>query len=369
MIPRGPACAAFRLFLLTTPIMMMRVYPDTERKPAQTAVRGDEQASGLIYSCMAYDPTDKLVIGISSRALFNLELENCIFQKEGVQAYSEHQRRHEDEPLLPGTAFPLVRALLELNGAIPGRRLVEVVVISRNSPDTGLRAFNAIEAHHLDITRAAFTGGAPIAPYLQAFKVDLFLSRDADDIQAAVDGGVAAAQLYDAPAIYQPREKQIRIAFDGDAVLFSPESERIFKSEGLEAFIEHERENRHQAMAEGPFAKLLLRLAEIQDHFPPGRSPVRIAIVTARNSPAHTRVIHTLRAWNVSIDEAFFLGGLPKDMVLQAFGAHMFFDDQESHVVRAAGLVPAGLVPYKGGQLLPAEPVEDPLNDAALGAN
>ncbi|MFC4523691.1 5'-nucleotidase [Cupriavidus pinatubonensis] len=203
---------------------------------------------------MAYDLTDKLVIGISSRALFNLELENRLFQEEGVLAYAAHQRCHENEPLRPGTAFPLVRALLELNSTIPGRRLVEVVVISRNSPDTGLRAFNAIETHGLDITRAAFTGGAPIAPYLQAFKVDLFLSRDAADVQAAVDGGVAAAQLYDAPPAYQAPEKQIRIAFDGDAVLFSPESERIFKTEGLNAFIEHERRNRHEAMAEGPLS-------------------------------------------------------------------------------------------------------------------
>lgn len=305
---------------------------------------------------MAYDLTDKLVIGISSRALFDLERENSIFENEGVTAYARYQMEHENEPLAAGTAFPLVRALLELNTAIPGRRLVEVVVISRNSPDTGLRAFNAIEAHKLDITRAAFTGGAPIAPYLQAFKVDLFLSRDALDVQAAIDGGVAAAQLYDAPLAYQAPQKQIRIAFDGDAVLFSPESEQIYKRKGLDAFIRHERKNRHKTMAEGPFAKLLLRLSEIQHHFPPGESPVRIAIVTARNSPAHTRVIHTLRTWKVAIDEAFFLGGLPKDMVLHAFGAHMFFDDQESHVERAAALVPAGRVPYKGGTLLSEKP-------------
>lgn len=303
---------------------------------------------------MAYDLTDKLVIGISSRALFDLELENGIYRNEGVAAYSAYQRAHEDEPLRPGTAYPLVRALLELNDTIPGRRLVEVVVISRNSPDTGLRAFNAIEASKLDITRAAFTGGEAIARYLQAFKVDLFLSRDASDVQAAIDGGVAAAQLYDVPPDYQAPAGQIRIAFDGDAVLFSAESERIYKQKGLEAFIRHEQRHRHKAMTEGPFAKLLLRLAEIQQHFAPGACPVRIAIVTARNSPAHTRVIHTLRAWNVAIDEAFFLGGLAKDQVLRAFGAHMFFDDQEFHVQSAAVVVPSGHVPYKGGPLLKA---------------
>jgi len=300
---------------------------------------------------MAYDLNDKLVIGISSRALFDLEQANAIYQSEGVAAYAAFQRQHEDASLAAGTAFPLVRALLQLNALIPGRRLVEVVVISRNSPDTGLRAFNAIAAHKLDITRAAFTGGAPIAPYLHAFKVDLFLSREAGDVQAAIDGGVAAAQLYAAPPEFRARDEQIRIAFDGDAVLFSPESERIYKEKGLEAFARHEQRHRHKAMAEGPFAKLLFRLAEIQQQFPPGHSPVRIAIVTARNSPAHTRVVHTLRDWNVSIDEAFFLGGLPKDRVLEAFGAHMFFDDQEGHVEAAAAVVPAGRVPYKGGEL------------------
>ncbi|WP_059413786.1 5'-nucleotidase [Cupriavidus basilensis] len=300
---------------------------------------------------MAYDLTDKLVIGISSRALFDLEHENGIYQSQGVAAYAAYQRENEDQPLLPGTAFPLVEALLGLNSLIPDLRPVEVVVISRNSPDTGLRAFNAIETHRLDITRAAFTGGAPIARYLKAFKVDLFLSREAADVQAAIDGGVAAAQLYDAPAAYRAPPGQIRIAFDGDAVLFSPESERIYKEKGLEAFIKNEKRHRHKALAEGPFAKLLLRLAQIQAHFPPGESPVRIAIVTARNSPAHTRVVHTLRAWNVSIDEAFFLGGLPKDQVLQAFGAHMFFDDQEGHVELASAVVPSGRVPYQGGEL------------------
>lgn len=323
----------------------------------------------LILARMAYDLTDKLVIGISSRALFDLEMENRLYQTQGVDAYSAHQRAHEDEPLAPGTAFPLVQALLGLNHAIPGRRLVEVVVISRNSPDTGLRAFNAIEAAKLDITRAAFTGGEAIARYLQAFKVDLFLSRDAADVQAAIDGGVAAAQLYDVPPTYQAPAGQIRIAFDGDAVLFSPESERIYKQKGLDAFIRHEHKHRHTAMAEGPFAKLLLRLAEIQQHFPAGECPVRIAIVTARNSPAHTRVIHTLRAWNVAIDEAFFLGGLAKDQVLQAFGAHMFFDDQENHVEQAATVVPSGRVPYKGGQLVVPKPATRPARKGKPAGN
>lgn len=305
---------------------------------------------------MPYDLSDKLVIGISSRALFDLEAENAIYAEQGVQAYIDFQRAHEDDPLAPGTAFPLVKALLRLNELIPERRLVEVVVISRNSPDTGLRAFNAIKAHKLDISRAAFTGGGPTAPYLKAFKIDLFLSREPGDVQEAIDAGVAAAQLYTAPADYNAPENQIRIAFDGDAVLFSAESERIFAEKGLEAFARHEERHRHKAMKEGPFAKLLLALSEIQKQFSPTECPVRIAIVTARNSPAHQRVIHTLRTWNVNVDEAFFLGGLKKADVLQAFGAHMFFDDQEGHVQNASVVVPSGHVPYKGGELVPKTP-------------
>jgi len=300
---------------------------------------------------MAYDLSGMLVIGISSRALFDLEHENTIYDTEGVEAYSDYQRQHENDPLLPGTAFPLVKALLKLNTLIPDRRLVEVVVISRNSPDTGLRAFNAIEAHKLDISRAAFTGGESIDAYLKAFKIDLFLSRDKSDVQAAIDGGVAAAQLYTAPTNYIAPEDQIRIAFDGDAVLFSAESEKIFADKGLDAFTKHEQRHRHKAMKEGPFAKLLFALAEIQKQFTPATCPVRIAIVTARNSPAHKRVIHTLRTWKVNVDEAFFLGGLPKAEVLHAFGAHMFFDDQEGHVQMASARVPSGRVPYQGGSL------------------
>jgi 5'-nucleotidase len=306
---------------------------------------------------MAYDLSGKLVIGISSRALFDLELENNIYKDEGVSAYSQFQRAHENEALQPGTAFPLIKALLQLNTMIPDQHLVEVVIISRNSPDTGLRAFNAIAAHKLDISRAAFSGGASIAPYLKAFKVDLFLSRDASDVQDAIDGGVAAAQLYAAPADYVSPDHQIRIAFDGDAVLFSPESEHIYKEKGLDAFASHEHRLRHKPMGEGPFTELLRKLSHIQmqfrERFPTEACPVRIAIVTARNSPAHSRVIHTLRAWNVDIDEAFFLGGLSKSEVLLAFGAQIFFDDQHDHVEPASALVPSGRVPYKGGVLKP----------------
>lgn len=297
---------------------------------------------------MPYSLSDKLVIGISSRALFNLERENQIYEQHGVDAYAAFQREHENDPLQPGSAFPLVKALLHLNRLMPeDQRLIEVVVISRNTPDTGLRAFNAIEEYGLDISRAAFTGGAPVmTPYINAFEVDLFLSRSPDDVQLAVNSGVAAAQLVDLPADFSAPTDQIRIAFDGDAVLFDPESEEYFQQHGLEKFLEREKRLRGQPMGRGPFAKLLIMLSELQQRFPAESCPIRIAIVTARNSPAHARVVHTLRNWNVSVNEAFFLGGVPKAKVLQAFGAHMFFDDQDTHVQAAASVVPAGKVPY-----------------------
>jgi len=298
-----------------------------------------------------YQLDDKLVIGISSRALFDLERENAIFEAEREEAYARYQRVHENVPLPPGTAFPLIKALLGLNGLIPGRRLVEVVVMSKNSPDTGLRAFNSIEHYGLDITRAAFTRGASLVSYLEPFAVDLFLSRDEGDVQAAIDSGVAAAVLCEPPQEPTGETKEIRIAFDGDAVLFSDESERIYKEQGLEAFLEHERHNRDRNLPEGPFAKLLKTLALVQQQFEPGHCPVKIALVTARSGPTHVRVVQTLRDWGVTIDQAFFLGGVAKDRVLKAFGAQIFFDDQEAHLASASRVVPSGRVPYRGGAL------------------
>jgi len=298
-----------------------------------------------------YQLDDKLVIGISSRALFDLERENEIFETEHEEAYARYQREHEDVPLAPGAAFPLIKALLGLNRLIPGRRLVEVVVMSKNSPDTGLRAFNSIEHYGLDITRAAFTRGASLATYLEAFAVDLFLSRDEGDVQAAVDSGVAAAVLCAPPEEPGGEMEEIRIAFDGDAVLFSDESERIYKEQGLEAFLEHERINRDRNLPEGPFARLLKTLSLVQKQFEPGRCPVKIALVTARGGPTHARVVQTLRDWGVTIDQAFFLGGVAKDQILKAFGAQIFFDDQETHLAATRRVVPSGRVPYRGGAL------------------
>lgn len=294
-----------------------------------------------------------LVIGISSRALFDLETEERIFREQGLDAYRQHQLAHEHDVLKPGPGFPLVRALLGLNALRSDQRLVEVVIMSRNSSETSLRMFNSIAHYGLDITRAALTGGAALSPYLSAFNVSLFLSRHENDVQAAIDSGIAAALLYHAPESPQAELEQIRIAFDGDAVLFSDESERIFQQQGVEAFEQHERENAKKPLPEGPFARLLHALAYLQKHFkdPQGRAfPLRTALVTARASPAHERVIRTLRAWDVAIDETFFMGGVAKSEVLAAFGPHMFFDDQHAHCQRAAQVVPTGRVPIRLGK-------------------
>lgn len=293
---------------------------------------------------MAVSFENCLVIGISSRALFDLDKENALFEAEGLAAYTEYQIAHENDILAPGSGFPLVKALLKLN-ELSKDRLVEVIIMSRNSADTSLRVFHSIEHYGLDITRAALAGGRDLSPYLNAFAVDLFLSADAIDVQKAINNGIAAGQIYTGAALEREIE-EIRIAFDGDAVLFSDEAERIYQEQGLEAFAKHEHEMAHQALPEGPFAKFLKTLSHIQEQFPYQHMPIRTALVTARNAPAHERVIRTLREWNVRIDEAFFLGGMSKKDVLEAFGAHIFFDDQTTHLDPASTVVPSARVPY-----------------------
>ena len=301
---------------------------------------------------MPYDLSQLLVIGISSRTLFNLEQENRLFREKGLEEYIQYQLEHEDEILKPGTAFPLVKGLLALN-ELKQERLVEVIVMSKNSPDTGLRIFNSIRHYDLDITRAALTGGEALSPYLEGFDIDLFLSKSKTDVQVAIDTGVAAALLYDPPGDGSSEiDNKVRIAFDADAVLFSEESEAIYREQGIEAFYENERRNVDKPLQEGPFAKLLKTLSLMQKGFEPADAPVRIAIVTARNSPAHERVIKTLRTWGVRVDSAFFLGGVSKDKILKAYGAQIFFDDQEVHLGLASAVVPSGWVPYPSNSVL-----------------
>lgn len=298
---------------------------------------------------MPLDLSEILVVGVSSRALFDLEAENKIFEETGIEGYRKYQQENEDVDLKQGTAFFLVKSLLELNNQA-NKRIVEVVVMSKNSPETGVRVMNSLRKHGLEISRMAFSGGEPLAPYMDAFDIDLFLSKDLKDIQTVIDSkNCAAAYIYEPPKDFNPKDSRVKIAFDADAVLFSDESELRYKTQGMEAFHKYEMEHENEPLNEGPFAKLLIKLSKIQEHLPTRieLSPLRLAIVTARNAPSHMRVIKTLRKWGVYVDEAYFLGGIDKDKVLKAFGAHIFFDDQEAHLDKASKVVPSGKVPYQ----------------------
>ncbi len=297
---------------------------------------------------MPADLSEILVVGVSSRALFDLEEGNQVFEDKGIEGYRKYQEENEDKPLHPGTAYYLVKSLLELNNQAD-RRIVEVVVMSRNSPETGVRMLNSIKDQGLDISRLALSGGEPLAPYIDAYDVDLFLSKDDSDVQAVIDSKArAAASIYAPPQSFEAKDSRVKIAFDADAVLFSDESEHRYKTEGLEAFHKYESDNENEPLKEGPFAKLIMKLSKIQEHLPTRieLSPLRLCIVTARSAPAHLRVIRTLREWGVYVDEAYFLGGLSKDKILQAFGAHIFFDDQDTHLKTSSKVVPSGRVPY-----------------------
>ncbi|MBL4849424.1 MAG: 5'-nucleotidase [Planctomycetes bacterium] len=316
---------------------------------------------------MPLDLSDTLVVGITSTALFDLTVEHAAFCSAmeenpdfAIETYRAFVLAREDEPLEPGTGYPLIRALLGLNrymeadGASP---LVEVVVMSRNSPETGLRVLNSIRSQGLETTRSAFTGGESVVDYLQAFNVDLFLTTNPEDAQRATDAGTCATAVLLPPPSGESQQEsadEVRIAFDGDAVLFNEESEIVFKTEGLERFHETELAATRTPMLEGPYANLLRKLARLQDRIPARveYSPVRISIVTARDAPADRRVVYTLRHWGIYVDQVFFLGGLPKGPVLKALRPHIFFDDQDRHLDSASLLVPSGKVPYPSGSQL-----------------
>ncbi len=288
---------------------------------------------------------NKLVVAISSRALFDLDESHAIFETDGKEAFCRYQIEHEDETLNPGVAYPLVKKLLAINDVLPATPLVEIILLSRNSADTGLRIFNSIKHYELNISRAAFTSGRSPFDYIAPFGAHLFLSAHADDVVKALDSGYAAATIIASHSSMNETD-QLRIAFDGDAVLFSDESERIYQKYGLEAFTENERTEARTLLSGGPFKDFLAALQQIQTHFPADQSPVRTALVTARAAPAHERVVRTLRAWNIRIDEAMFLGGMSKGPFLRAFGADIFFDDQKGHCESASQHVATGHVPH-----------------------
>lgn len=286
---------------------------------------------------------DRLIVAISSRALFNLDDSHRVYEEQGVVAYRQYQIEHEDEPLLPGDAFHLVKKLLHINHVL-GQTRVEVILLSRNTADTGLRVFNSIEHHGLEISKAAFCGGSSPYRYISAFNSHLFLSTNGADVRQALENGIAAATIMPSkPA--NTGDWKLRFAFDGDAVLFSDEAERIYKTKGLDAFTQSERDSAKSPLSGGPFKPFLAALQRLQKEFPEDTSPIRTCLVTARAAPAHERVVRTLRAWDIKIDESLFLGGQDKGVFLRAYDADVFFDDQQGHCESAREHVATGHVP------------------------
>jgi 5'-nucleotidase len=293
---------------------------------------------------MPYSVEGKLVVAISSRALFDFEEENRVFEQEGEDAYIALQYARLDVPARQGPAFPLVKKLLAFN--TPKAQRVEVVILSKNDPVSGLRVFNSAEKAGLHLERGVFTRGRNPYRYLDALKANLFLSANENDVMSALEARFPAARVFpDSVQAASRHADEVRIAFDGDAVLFSDEAEVVYQRDGLEAFTRHEADHALQPLPPGPFKPLLEALHRLQTE---KNSPmkVRTALVTARSAPAHERAVRTLLEWNIAVDEAMFLGGLDKGAFLRAFEPDFFFDDQRGHVDSARAHVATGHVPF-----------------------
>ena len=283
----------------------------------------------------------QLVVAISSRALFDFEEENQLFEAGDDRAYMQLQLARLDQSAKPGVAFSLVNKLLAFNAQAPN---VEVVILSRNDPVSGMRVFRSAQHYGLPIQRGVFTRGESPWRYLKPLNANLFLSTNEADVRSALNAGVPAARVYPHSArASSEHPNEVRIAFDGDAVLFSDEAERVYQRAGLDAFQAHERDHSATPLAAGPFKPLLIALQRLQRE-PSQAMRIRTALVTARSAPAHERAIRTLMDWHIEVDAAMFLGGLPKGEFLREFEPDFFFDDQTGHVDSAAAHVPAGHV-------------------------
>jgi 5'-nucleotidase len=294
---------------------------------------------------MPVDLSNQLVVALSSRALFDFEEENQVFEQGDDRAYMQLQSERLQQPANPGVAFPLVRKLLAFNSA--ERQRVEIVVLSRNDPVSGLRVYHSAQAHGLPIQRGVFTRGRSPYRYLKSLGAHLFLSANANDVEHALEAGYPAAHVY--PHSVKAAENfpnELRIAFDGDAVLFSDEAEQVYQQQGLDAFVAHETQRKETPLPPGPFKPLLLALHQLQqDTKESSRMSLRTALVTARSAPAHERAVRTLINWKIDIDEAMFLGGLDKGDFLREFEPDFFFDDQTRHCDSGAKAGPTGHVP------------------------
>jgi 5'-nucleotidase len=302
---------------------------------------------------MAYPIDQRLVIAIASSALFDLTESDRVYREQDLEAYRAYQRERENVTLPVGVAFPLIRRILALNDPKNGYQPIEVVLLSRNDPDTGLRVFKSIERHGLDISRAAFVSGRDPFRYLAAFNTCLFLSANAEDVSHALSMNVAAGRVFPTQFSDDGADNELRIAFDFDGVIADDSAEAVFKQQKLPGFFRSEVENATIPLPIGPLHRFFTEIASIQqveresDRLTSLRTArIRTAIVTARNAPAHERVVTSLRSWGIRVDEAFFLGGIEKARVLEIFRPHIFFDDQLVHIEGAAGVVPCAHVPF-----------------------
>ncbi len=310
-----------------------------------------ETARHVYLDYVSYSIDSKLVIAVASSALFDLRETDKIYREQKLEAYRSYQREHEDEVLPVGVAFPLIRRILSLNDKISDCCPVEVVLLSRKDPDTGLRLFKSIDKHKLDITRAAFVGGRDPFRYLGAFNTCLFLSANPSDVADAIAENVPAGLVFPTDFLDDDSDDELRIAFDFDGVLADDSAEVVFQEQRLNKYLESETQNAGIPLPFGPLHGFFVEIARLQERERARSQPqagrtarIRTAIVTARGAPAHERLVTTLRSWGMHVDEAFFLGGMEKASVLNAFKPHIFFDDQLTHITGAADHVPCAHV-------------------------
>lgn len=302
-----------------------------------------------------YNLDQKLVIGLASSALFDLENSDKVYREQGELAYRSYQREHEKNPLDTGVAFPFIQRLLSLNNLFPENDpFVEVILLSRNDPDTGFRVMNSIEYYGLNIRRAIFLQGRTPHKYIDALNISLFLSANEQDVQQAIAANYPAGLILKGHPFDIDHDDELRVAFDFDGVIADDSSEKVYKEQNLEAFIEHEKKLAEQPANAGPLKKLLSQLSLLQNHEleyqkenPTYTARLRISIVTARNAPAHKRVINTMRSWGIdTLNEAFFLGGIEKRKILEILQPHIFFDDQKGHLEKTADSIASVHIPF-----------------------
>ena len=303
---------------------------------------------------MPFPIEKKLVIAVASSALFQLDEADAVFRERGVRAYRDYQVAHENDILAPGIAFPFVRRFLELNRIFPEKQPAEVVLLSRNDSDTGMRVFNSIEHHKLGIIRAAFTRGDSPFRYIPAYNVSLFLSANRDDVAEALAKGYPAGVVLPSAADDDAADDELRVAFDFDGVIADDSAEKVYQTQGLEAFHKQEASKGNETIAPGPLTDLFLKLGalrrledEREEKEPGRRRFLKTAIVTARSAPAHKRVVTMLRQWHITVDETHFLGGMDKGRVLKTLRPHIFFDDQQHpHLDAAKDFTPSVHIPF-----------------------